>query len=231
MTQDDDERGGSISPLLSTLSEDERARLAKRGQRRRFASGEVIFLRGDPGDVLYVIEAGRVEISVTSLSGRRSVLNHMGPGEVFGEIAMFDGQDRSTDARAAGDVTLLALHRAEVRGFLMDHPDATMALIADLCRKVRNASDMFEVQAEVDARKRLARCLLRIAEKWGASDGDGPMRIDLGLSQSDIGEFSGLARENVNRNLKALAADGVLRLDGKVIEIPDLETLAEVAEI
>ncbi|MCB1375837.1 MAG: cyclic nucleotide-binding domain-containing protein, partial [Rhodobacteraceae bacterium] len=112
--QDDAAPGG----WLGLLDRAAREALLSRGTRRRYGAGEAIFLRGDPGRALYLIEEGRVEVSVTALGGRRSVLAHMGPGEVLGEIAVLDNLDRSADATAAGAVTLVSLPRAEVMSFL-----------------------------------------------------------------------------------------------------------------
>lgn len=149
-----DRDGALESLLLGALDPEARRALLDRARQRRFETGAMIFLRGDTGDTLYVIKSGRVEISVTSLGGRKSVLNYMGPGEVFGEVAMFDGGERSADARAVSPVAVLALLRADVVAFLTERPEAIMALVADLCLKVRNASDMFETQSQLTARMR-----------------------------------------------------------------------------
>jgi CRP-like cAMP-binding protein len=216
---------------LGLLDATARAALLARGTRRRYAGGETIFLRGDPGRALYLIEEGRVEVSVTALGGRRSVLAHMGPGEILGEIAVLDNLERSADATAAGEVALVGLPRSEVMDFLARNPEAMMGLIAELCAKARNASEMFEDQTQVAARTRLARCLTRIARKWGQPQGDGAVRITEPLSQSDLGEFSGLARENVNRHLRAFADEGLLRIEDGVVLIGDVEALEEIAEL
>lgn len=222
-------KGDSV--LLSSLDDVERAALLSHGQRRNFRAGESIFLRGDEGASMLIITDGRVEISITAMNGRKSTLNHMGPGEVLGEVALFDQGTRSADATAATKVEALNLSRRDVSRFLQDHPDATLALIGELCAKVRNASDMFEVQSQVAADTRLARCILRIGEKWGDETEDGEVRISTAFSQTDIGELSGLARENVNRHMKAMIEDGLIRMDGRKMTITDVEGLSDLAEI
>jgi CRP/FNR family transcriptional regulator, cyclic AMP receptor protein len=226
----DVERGSDVS-IVSLLGAASSDGLLRHGRRRDYAAGEAIFARGDPGDTLFVIEAGRVEISRTSLGGRRSVLNQMGPGEILGEIAMLDNLARSADATAATEVTLLCVSRAGFMDFLRNHPDAAMALISGLCARVRQAADMFEDQAQLGARVRLARCLTRIAKKWGAAGEDGSVVLNAPLSQAELGEFSGLARENVNRQMKALENEGILCHVEGAIRIVDPEALAEIAEI
>lgn len=217
--------------LLSSLDADTRDALLARGQKRSYSSGEAVFVRGDEGTSMLIITAGRIEVSITSLNGRKSTLNHMGPGEVLGEIALFDQGVRSADATAATKTTGLMLSRRDVSQFLNEHPEATMGLIGELCAKVRNASDMFEVQSHVAADARLARCLLRVGEKWGEETEDGHIHIHTPFSQTDIGELSGLARENVNRHLKALIEAGSVRMDGRKITITDPEALMDLAEI
>ena len=216
--------------LLRSMPDLARDALLARGHAVRFAAGETIFAEGEPGATMVVIETGRVEISLTSLGGRRSVLNHMGPGEVVGEIALLDGGPRSADATAATAVTGRLIHRRDLLSLLSVEPETMMHLISDLCAKVRNASDMFAVQSETRAEGRLARCLLRLGAKWGQRQGGGTIRISGSFSQSDFGAFSGLARENVNRHLRRWVAEGIVELqaDGLLLHRHDrLEELAE----
>lgn len=217
--------------LLSSLDPETRAALLSRGQKKTYRSGESIFLRGDEGTTMMIIVAGRVEISITAMTGRKSTLNHMGPGEVLGEVALFDQGTRSADATAATKVEAMILARRDVAQFLQEHPEATMGLVGELCSKVRNASDMFEVQSQVAANARLARCLIRVAEKWGAKNAAGEIHIGTPFSQTDIGELSGLARENVNRHLKAMIEDDLIRMEGRRITLLDPAALRDMAEI
>jgi len=220
------------SALLSSLSDDLRRNLLALCQRRNHVAGSTIYVRGEAGASMMIIETGRVEISVMAANGRKSVLNHVGPGEVVGEVAMLDRGERSADVVAASDVTALHLTRADFGNFLTAHPEVALAIIAEICLKVRNASEMFENQAQISASARLARCLLRIAEKWGQPLPDGSIQIDQPFSQSDLGEFSGMARENVNRHLKSWAGDGILHFEGgargfRVLAPDKLSALAE----
>lgn len=221
----------SESVLLSSLSSEDGAELLSHAHAARFDRGQTIFLRADPGDTMLLVRKGRIEISITSLSGRKSVLNHMGPGGILGEIAVLDGGPRSADAVAATDVSGLVLQRRDVMAFLQTRPEALFALVAELCAKVRNASEMFATQAQTDAPSRLARALVRLTERWGEETPEGAVLSGALFSQSDLGEFSGLARENVNRRLRAWAEDGliVLRPDG--ILLCDADALRRIAEL
>lgn len=217
--------------LLAPLDAQDRSRLMERARPVHYAPGTVIYGRSDPGETLLFIATGRVEISVTSQGGRRSVLNHMGPGETLGEIAMLDGGLRSADAMAATDVTGSLLHRHDVLSFLRDRPDAMFGLVRELCAKVRNASDMFSAQSQTDASVRLARCLLRLAQKWGRPDGAGVVCIGSGFSQSDLGDFAGLSRENVNRRLRQWAEDGLIAIREEGLSLLDESGLSEIARL
>lgn len=195
-----------------------------------FKARQTIFVAGDPGSSLILIESGRVEISNMSLLGRKSVLAYMGPGEVLGEIAALDGGERSADALASTHVNGLTLSRDNLLGHISAHPDFAQAVIVELCRKVRNASDMFATQSIIEGEPRLARGLLQLFDKWGAPHADGLVLAEK-FSQQDIGEFSGLARENVNRQIKAWTEAGILCSDGRKLVLVNRETLEYLAEL
>lgn len=224
------DRATGFSAFLDAFDPETRSKLLRHGRRRHLAAGETLFLRGDPGDALYLIESGRIEISITALSGRRSVINHMRSGEILGEIALLDNANRSADATAATDCVVLGLSRTDISNFLDEQPGAALALVAELCSRVRDALQMYELQTHVSARARLSRCLLKVADKWGRTDKTGAVHILEPMSQSDLGEFSGMARENVNRTLKAFASEGLVTVDGRMIVIVAPEELAEIAE-
>lgn len=212
--------------LLSAMDRDAVAALFADARALRFAKGEMIFGAGDPGGSVILIDSGRVEVSMTDVSGRKSVLAHMGPGEVLGEIAALDGGPRSADAVAARAVAGRIVLRAALMRFVGDRPEVARAIIAALCGKVRNATEMYAVQALTDGGPRLARALLRLFDQWGEGD-----RLAERFSQGDIGEFSGLARENVNRQIKAWEAEGLLRIDGRDLVLVDRVALAGIAAL
>lgn len=218
------------SLIFGAFAEPDRQSLLGRGRRRTYAKGEMIVSRGDEGSSIFLIEEGQVEVSVTSLNGRKSVLNHMGPGEILGEIAVLDGGERSADAMAMSPVTGVIVDRGTVRNFLKANPEACFALIEALCAKVRNASDMFETRAMITASARLAKCLLRLSGKWGEAGPQGAVRITQSVSQSELGEFAGIARENVNRTIQVWISEGLVRVEDGCITLLDPERLEVLAE-
>lgn len=229
MRDDGEQIGSGESVLIGALEPAAREGLLGLARRVTFPAGAAIYSYGDPGDTMLVIEKGRIEISVTTKSGRKSVLNVMGPGEALGEVAMLDRRPRSADATAATEVSALQLHRSDIMSFLQRNPGATMALMAELCAKVRNASELFAAQSNTDASVRLSRCILRLAAKWGSIRADGTVRVDVALSQADIGEFSGLVRENVNRHLRRWAEEALLEFDRDGFTVLKPDRMTEIA--
>jgi len=216
--------------LVTAMGEESCRALFADAKSVAFDAGRTIFAAGEPGTAMILLETGRVEVSVTSISGRKSVLAHMGAGEVLGEIAALDGGPRSADAVAATAVSGRFLSRDNAMAYVSERPDVARAIIAALCGKVRNASEMFRTQSVVEGEARLARGLLRLFDKWGSTTSDGRECLTERFSQQEIGEFTGLARENVNRQIKALSEDGILRREARHLLLLDREALELLAE-
>jgi CRP/FNR family cyclic AMP-dependent transcriptional regulator len=221
----------SDSMILNALDLKDRRALLAKGHPHSYQKGEVIFSRGDEGSWVLLIEDGIVEISVMSLNGRKSVLNHMEKGDILGEVALFDLEERSADAVAIKPVTGSILNRQSVFEVLKNNNEAYFSIIKTLCTRVRNASDMFETQSLTSADARLARCLMRMAEKWGLTNTDGSIQIEQKFSQSDLGELAGMARENVNRHLQAWIHEQLIQFDKGDITLLAPQKLIEIAEL
>lgn len=227
-TEDPARNTGQI--LRQALSTEDWTRLVSRGRPLSFTKGETIIARGSPGDCMYLIEQGRVEISLMLADGNKAVLNQMGPGELLGELALLDGGPRSADAIAAsGEVQLIAIGRSHVFAILENSSGVLAALISELCARVRNASRMFEVKSEKSAQVRLARTLLQLAAKWGERRG-GVVELP-GFSQSELGDYAGLARENVNRQLKIWEDETLIRRNGDGLSLLDMDAIADIAQL
>ena len=219
------------SMILGALELKDRHALLGNGRKRSFRKGEVIFSRGEEGAWALLIEEGMVEVSVISLNGRKSVLNHMEKGDILGEIALLDKQQRSADALALTPVSGTIVQRAAVFELLKNNNPACISIIETLCDRARNASEMFEIQSLTSGNARLARCLLRMAHKWGISQSDGSLFIEQNFSQSDIGELAGIARENVNRHLQAWVQDGLIQFNKGEITLLKPAEIQQLAEL
>jgi CRP-like cAMP-binding protein len=221
----------SSSPIFSALAEKDLHELISRGRQTTYSKGETIFLRGDEGAWVLLLEDGLVEISVVSTNGRKAILNLMEKYDIVGEIALLDNEPRSANATAKTNVSGIVLSRATMMDFLRDNPEACFEVIHTLCKRVRNTSDLFEAQSLPNANARLARCILRLADKWGEPTQKGATRVSQQLSQTELGEISGIARENVNRYINAWTKAAILTFDRGTITVLDAAELENIAEI
>ena len=219
------------SLIFKALDKNEQEVLLAKGHRRSYQKDETIFTRGEEGSWLLLIDEGMVEISIMLSGGRKSILNHMERGDILGEVALFDRAGRSADAIALTLVSGTVIHRHAVLEVLNNNNEAYLSIIQTLCSRVRNASEMFETQSLPGANSRLARCLLRAADKWGETNGDGSIHIRQPFNQTDLGEFAGIARENVNRHLQNWNQEELILFNKGDITILDPARLSELAEL
>ncbi|HZI11066.1 MAG TPA: Crp/Fnr family transcriptional regulator, partial [Myxococcus sp.] len=158
---------------------------------RRYARGEVIFHQGDVGTALYVIRTGEVAIRLSSSDGKEVILALLDRGDFFGELALLDGEPRSTDAVAREEVDLLSLQREDFRRFLDARPQVALGLLATLSRLVRHVTQLVHDTTFLDARRRLVRVLLELARGQG-QPGPGGVVIPQKLTQSELANLCGL---------------------------------------
>ncbi|MEZ5933806.1 MAG: Crp/Fnr family transcriptional regulator [Alphaproteobacteria bacterium] len=215
--------------LLATLDDRALDTLLAVASERRFTNGQVIFQKGDPGTSMMAVLSGRVRISAYSEDGREIILNMVDPGQLFGEIALLDGKERSADATAMGKTELLILDRRDFLPFLERNPKSAVQLIEVLCARLRRTSEMVESIAFLDFGARLARLLVQMAEHYGKETEAG-LLIDIRISQSDLGNLIASTRESVNRQLSAWSQDGVISIDQGKITILDQDTLEDTAQ-
>jgi CRP-like cAMP-binding protein len=186
--------------------------------RKRYRAREVVLKKGDPALQLFVIVSGRLKALTSGSDGRQAALNIMGPGEVFGEVAVLDGQPRSATITAIEPCELLVIHRNELLHFLERSPSAALKLLEVLARRLRLLSERFEDSTFLEVPERLAKQLLRLCERYGVADARGAVRLDLKLSQQELGDLVGASRETINKQLRAWEAEGLLSQDaGKIV--------------
>jgi CRP/FNR family cyclic AMP-dependent transcriptional regulator len=203
------------SPLLHSLPEAELEQLSARVHRSRYSANEFIFRKNDEGGSLMVIASGRVKIVSVSHNGTEVLLNIIECGEVFGEIALLDGNPRSADAIAATEAELITLHRRDYLPVLYKSPETVDKMTSLLCRRIRQASAFVEDAVFLDASARLFRRLRALAEQYGRPEPDRiGVRIKHDLSQQELGESVGLSRVSINRHLAAWRERGLIE-DGR----------------
>ena len=210
--------------ILSEMEPELRRELRTHGRRRLFEKDATIFAQGDPGHSMLIIETGRVQVAKVSPNGQQVVLGQLGPGDIVGEMAILDGSPRSASVVAAGPTTGSLLTFADFETFLMAHPRLLLGLTVELARKLRAANALAENRAPDDGAVRLARCLLDLAERWGAPTADGSIVIKEVFRQATLGRMANLSRENVNRRLRSWQKKGwVDGADGcLVLRAPDV---------
>ncbi len=190
-----------------------------------FTEGQVIFHKGAPGECLYAILAGRVGINTLSDEGREIFLNIMEPGQVLGEIALLDGRERTAGAVAMAPTKLLRADRKDFIPFLQKHPALCIRMMEMLCERVRWISDIIEDTIFLNIPRRLAKRLLKLIRDHGSPSREG-IKLEIKLSQEELGNMLGATRESTNKSLRLLQDQGVITYDrGGYIIVTDVKTL------
>ena len=208
--------------LIATMPEPALDDLVKFSTVARFEPHRDIFNKGDPGDCLYGILSGRVRIYSTSPEGSEIVLNVLETGELFGEIALLDGNPRTASAAAMEHVDLLRIHRDHFLPYLKANPDLTLRLLSLLCQRLRWTSSIIEDSAFLAVPARLAKRLLVLAEHYRR-----PKEPDIiiPMSQHDLGNMVGVGRETINKQLALWRSAGIVDTGRGAIVIRNREAL------
>ena len=213
--------------LFRHLKDADLKKLGALARHQEFADGQPIFAKGDPASGMSAVLRGRVRIVSYSIDGKEVVLRVVEPGEVFGEIALIDGSERTADAVASGDTRLLCLDRRDFLPFLEANPGLSVELLKVLCKRLRATSEQLEDFSFLDLRARLAKCLLHLADRYGETDGAGT-RITLPLSQQFLAAMMGTSREAVNKRLREWEREGVLALGRESVTLLDRDSLEQI---
>jgi CRP/FNR family transcriptional regulator, cyclic AMP receptor protein len=197
---------------------------ASRMTRRTMPRGTTIFSRGDPGSGLWGILKGAVKITMLATDGRELVINIIKAGEIFGEIALLDGQPRTADAATMTDCELIVIERRDFIPLLRSQPDIALKFIEVLCSRLRRTSGQLEDAVFLNLPSRLAKTLLHLA-----GDAEKPASKII-ITQRDIGQIIGMSRESTNKQLRAWAERKWVRLERGSVTILKPDALAEIAE-
>jgi CRP-like cAMP-binding protein len=198
------------SPLFARLSPAELQKIGALFRRRRYRASEPVFREGDPGTALYIVDTGEVKILLGGPDGKEVTLSLLGPSEFFGELALLDGEPRSADAIATVPTELLVLPRDDFTRFLFEVPAVAVNMLAALSRRFRRTDRLVHDAAFSDVRTRVTRVLVELADTRGKPV-DGGVAIGPRLTQADLATMVGVTRESINKCLRALATQGLLR--------------------
>jgi len=210
--------------LFGVLDPGALAEVAGRAVGRKYRKGSILFVQGELGARCFAIVSGTVKLSAYNADGREAVLAVLGPGDVFGELALFDEAPRSADATALEDADLLSIDRTGLNEAIAAHPEIATALLRVLGRRLRQANEAFQDIAFFDVPGRVARRLADLADSYGVEAEEGVM-IDIFLSQESLAQMVGATRESVNKALALLKRRGLVARAGKRYYVSDVSQL------
>jgi CRP/FNR family cyclic AMP-dependent transcriptional regulator len=214
-------------PLFSALTEGETRELLKRALTKRIAAGEVVFRQDDPGDGLYGVLTGSVLIVVGSPEGKELVLNKHDAGELFGEVALLDGEGRSAAAIAHEASELLFLGRDKFLAFLRPRPETMIRIIALLCARLRRATNLFEDSALLNVPTRLAKQIIALSEGCQPRK-ESKSAPTLSISQLELAQMLGVSREFVSKQLAVWREAGIIELGRRRLTVRDERALEQL---
>ena len=213
-------------PIFCDLESEAFDQLCRYAKHTTLKRGATLFSKGDPGNSLCAVISGTVKMSISSPDGRSAIFNLIGPGEIFGEIAVLDGQPRTADATANTNCEIFVIDRREFLPFVRSHPELAMKFIELLCAKLRWTSDQVEQVILQNLPGRLASALIRLAEKHKLAPGDQTIAV----TQQEISEMVGMTRESINKQLRVWATRKWVRLEHGAIVVLDAEPLQALVE-
>lgn len=216
------------APLFEGLDDDASESLARSMSALRMERGDILFHEGDRGDRLYVIAEGKIKLGRSSADGRENLLAILGPGEMFGELSLFDPGPRTATATAVAETQLLGLGNDELQDYLAQRPRVALTLLAALARRLRRTNENLADLVFTDVPGRVAKALLDLSQRFGRPTEDGIM-VSHDLTQEELAQLVGASRETVNKALADFAHRGWIRLEGKSVLISDSERLARRA--
>jgi CRP/FNR family transcriptional regulator, cyclic AMP receptor protein len=196
-------------PVFSTLGEEELERVAAVAVPRQFDAGEVVFREGDASDTCYIVRTGQARAVREHADGRSITLAHFGPGDIFGELAMFDDERRSATVEAIETTEATAILGPDMRRLLREHADIAVKLIASLGRRLRETNERLARQSFQTVQSRVAAVLVQLAEAARA-EGAAERDVLITSTQADLAQLAGSSRESASRFLAVLERAGII---------------------
>ncbi|MCW3015372.1 MAG: Crp/Fnr family transcriptional regulator [Solirubrobacterales bacterium] len=196
-------------PVFEALEPADLEHVARVAVPRRFAAQQVIFREGDTSDTCYVVRTGHARAIREHTDGRTIALAHFGPGDIFGELAMFDDERRSATVETLDDVDAIAISGSDMRRLLREHPDISVKLVIALGRRMREANERLTRQSFQTVQSRVAGVLGQLVDQARAEGADST-DVLVTITQADIAQLAGSSRESASRFLAVLERAGVV---------------------
>jgi CRP/FNR family cyclic AMP-dependent transcriptional regulator len=221
-----DERYSVLSraPLFESLDEDGARALRSRMTDVQLSRGERLFAEGAEGAELYVVLEGKIKLTRAAPDGRENLLSVIGPGEMFGELSLFDPRPRTSSAAAVTDAKLAALAHDKLLIWLTGRPEVALHMLRALAQRLRRANDVNADLVFTDVPGRVAKQLLDLADRFGERQADG-LHVNHDLTQEELAQLVGASRETVNKALADFVARGWIQLSARSVVLLDQERL------
>jgi CRP/FNR family transcriptional regulator, cyclic AMP receptor protein len=216
------------APLFEALSEQDASALRSGISTVHLNRGERLFSEGDTGDKLYIILSGKIKLTKAAPDGRENLLSVHGPGEMFGELSLFDPIPRTSSATAVTNAELAGVAHEDLRSWLTTRPEVAMHLLQALAKRLRRINEVKADLVFTDVPGRVAKALLDLAERFGVQTPAG-IQVNHDLTQEELAQLVGASRETVNKALADFAARGWLQLAAKSVLLTDVDRLRKRA--
>lgn len=201
-------------PLFEGLTDDEMRGLSQVAMLRVFPKERVVIMAEEEGDSLFVINSGKVKVSIVSEDGREVILTILGEGNFFGEMSLLDGNPRSANVTTMEETELLMVRRADFLRFIQTTPQVAIKLLSVLAQRLRKTDRKIEGLALSDVTGRITQTILQLAEEQGHPTTEGVL-VKNRPTHQDLANMSGTTRETVSRVLKRLESQGYIAHRGK----------------
>lgn len=213
-----DKYGLKNVPLFSDLTHQELGMLADSGSRRKFPAKNIVFHEGDQGDNLLIILSGKVKVLLYGKGGQEFILTILGPGNFFGEMAIFEAAPRSATVMTVEPCELLLLGQKNLSGLLKKHPMIAVKILKNLSQRLRKTNEQIRSLVMFDIYGRIGRCLLNLAETQGGR-ANGQFLVPNRPSMQELAKMVGCSRETLSRAMKTLKDNGCLTVTRNTLYI------------
>jgi CRP/FNR family transcriptional regulator, cyclic AMP receptor protein len=210
------------APLFAELDDEAAGTLAAAMGTIKLNKGDVLFHEGDTEDRLYVVVSGKIKLGRSGSAGRENLLAVLGPGQMFGELSVFDPGPRSSTASAVTPCELRVLEHDELTQWLTGRPEVARGLLGQLASRLRRANENAADLVFSDVPGRVAKALLDLAKRFGDQRDEG-IHVHHDLTQEELAQLVGASRETVNKALADFAARGWIRLEPRSVTLIDVE--------
>jgi CRP-like cAMP-binding protein len=226
MAQKNDEDVIRRAPLFTALDDAAASTLRESMTQVKVSKGHTLFKEGDAGDRLFVVVEGKLKLGTSSGDGRENLLSILGPGDMFGELSLFDPGPRTATATAVTDSRVLALANDQVIGWVTAHPQVSLQLLKRLARRLRRTNEVLADLVFADVPGRVAKAIMDLGERFGTKKDDG-LHVNHELTQEELAQLVGASRETVNKALADFAGRGWVRLEPRAVVVLDYERLSK----